>query len=371
MSYESHAEPIKLGILMDWVVPEDHPKERVDDFFLPFELVFGEGLEQGLIDRPIELVVRQSWGLPKGSVKSVVDGYAELVAEGCLAVFGPSISDNCIPMREAIEKRFQVPAISCSGSDEWLGEWTFALPQGSMTDEPILWAQILAKGGHTQVGALIEQSLVGESYIRNFRKACRDRGIQIEAEEWVAQTAGSVEVAVAKPAGGQSDSVGPLRIRFRSVLRQWRSRIDAVGPDSDHGGQRSRTPGSTKRMWNAMLGRIGVDQYDESNPVGQKFLDQFKASYGRRPEWVLTANRDFATVLLHAFGERPSAQSPRRQGGARTGEDGTGSSRISWNLSVLRQLDETRLDGGGLSRRAGKLDADGEHSHLVDRFGEE
>ena len=177
MSYETHAEPIKLGILMDWVVPEDHPQERVDDWFFPLELVFGEGLKQGLIDRPVELVVRRCWGLPKGSVKAVVDAYAELVEEGCLAVFGPSISDNCIPMREAIEDRFHVPAISCSGSDEWLGEWTFALPQGSMTDEPILWAQILAKGGHTQVGALIEQSLVGESYIRNFRKACRERGI--------------------------------------------------------------------------------------------------------------------------------------------------------------------------------------------------
>ena len=138
LSYETHAEPIKLGILMDWVVPDDHPQERVDDWFLPLELVFGEGLKQGVIDRPVELVVRRCWGLPKGSVKAVVDAYAELVEDGCLAVFGPSISDNCIPMREAIEGRFHVPAISCSGSDEWLGEWTFALPQGSMTDEPIL-----------------------------------------------------------------------------------------------------------------------------------------------------------------------------------------------------------------------------------------
>ncbi len=72
MAYESQAEAIKLGVLMDWVVPEDHPRERVDDFFLPFELVFAEGLKAGLIDRPVELVVRQSWGLPKGSVKAVM-----------------------------------------------------------------------------------------------------------------------------------------------------------------------------------------------------------------------------------------------------------------------------------------------------------
>ena len=83
---------------MDWGFRRTIDAERVDDFFLPFELVFAEGLKAGLIDRPVELVVRQSWGLPKGSVKAVIDGYAELVEEGCVAVFGPSISDNCIPI---------------------------------------------------------------------------------------------------------------------------------------------------------------------------------------------------------------------------------------------------------------------------------
>ena len=38
-----------------------------------------------------------------------------------------------------------------------------------MTDEPIFWAQLLVQGGHETVGCLVEQSLVGESYIRNFR----------------------------------------------------------------------------------------------------------------------------------------------------------------------------------------------------------
>ena len=151
--FESHAEPIKLGILMDWQVPDDHPQERLDDFFLPMELVFKEGLESGMIDRPVELVRRECWGLPKGSVKAVIDAYAELVDEGCLAVFGPAISDNCVAVREVIEERFHVPAISMSGSDDWLGEWTFALPQGSLTDEPIFWADMLAK----HVARLVKQ----------------------------------------------------------------------------------------------------------------------------------------------------------------------------------------------------------------------
>src|SRR5262245_28148882 len=150
-------------------------------------------MKEGLIDRPVEIVFREVEGLPRGTVKAVIDAYGELVDEGCLAVFGPSITDNCVPTREAIEQRFQVPAISCTGSDDWLGEWTFSLPQGSLTDEPIFWADLLAKGGHTEVGALVEQSLVGDTYLRNFRRACRANGIRIVAEEWTAQTAQAVE----------------------------------------------------------------------------------------------------------------------------------------------------------------------------------
>ena len=51
-----------------------------------------------------------------------------------------------------IEKRFQVPAISLCGADDWLGEWTFALPAGSMTDEPILIAHLIARAGLQSAG---------------------------------------------------------------------------------------------------------------------------------------------------------------------------------------------------------------------------
>ena len=134
MSYESTAEPIKLGYLMDFKLPEFYPQEMKEDLSNPFELIFGEAMEQGLIDRPIQIIYKEVEGLPKGTVKAVIDAYGELVDEGCLAVFGPHITDNCVPTREAIEERFKVPALSVTGSDDWLGEWTFSFPQGSLTD---------------------------------------------------------------------------------------------------------------------------------------------------------------------------------------------------------------------------------------------
>src|SRR5215210_6838285 len=118
------AEPIRLGVLMDYAIPN---RDIRDDVVQPVELVFADGLERGMIDRPVELVHREVGGLPRGTVKAVIDAFGELVDEGCLAVIGPNISDNAVAVREEIERRFRVPAISVCGSEDWLGEWTFLL----------------------------------------------------------------------------------------------------------------------------------------------------------------------------------------------------------------------------------------------------
>src|SRR6185312_3612066 len=89
LSYESSAQPIKIGYLMDLRLPEFFPKTYFEDLTQPFDLVFKQAAEQGLIDRPIEIIYREVEGLPKGSVKAVVDAYGELCDEGCLAIFGP------------------------------------------------------------------------------------------------------------------------------------------------------------------------------------------------------------------------------------------------------------------------------------------
>ena len=48
MSYESQVEPIKLGYLFDFKLPEGFPQEQRDDLLLPFQLVFADGLGRGL-----------------------------------------------------------------------------------------------------------------------------------------------------------------------------------------------------------------------------------------------------------------------------------------------------------------------------------
>jgi ABC-type branched-subunit amino acid transport system substrate-binding protein len=368
VSYESTAEPIKLGYLCDFRLPASYPKEMRDDLTRSLELVFEEGLERRLIDRPVEIVFREVEGLPKGTVKAVIDAYAELVDEGCLAIFGPSISDNCIPTREAIEQRFRVPAVSVTGSDDWLGEWTFSFPQGSLTDEPIFWTDLLVKGGHTQVGVLVEQSLVGESYLRSFRSACRYAGIRIVAEERIAQTAQDVAGALrklyeAKPGALVHCGFGFGVVHVNSVLQ-------ALGWDPPRFTSTAfQNAWMNPVMWRAFLGWTGIDQYDEGNPVGQRFLDQYEAACGRRPQYcVPVVNRDIATALLRAFADAHPL-SPRgvkealervKMLPAASGSPGT---RVSFGKWTRRAW----MGAGYLVAR--RLDPDGISSHLVARFG--
>jgi ABC-type branched-subunit amino acid transport system substrate-binding protein len=368
VSYESRAEPIKVGCVYDFKLPDGYPQEKRDDFFVSLQMVFDEGLRQGLIDRPVEILTREVEGLPKGSVKAVIDAYGQLVDEGCLAMFGPFITDNCVPTKEAIEEQFRVPSITVTGTDDWLGEWTFSLPQGSLTDEPIFWAHLLAKGGHTEVGALIEQSLVGDSYIRNFRKACVERGIRIVAEEWIAQTAQDVADSVRKVYDAKPTALVHCGFGFGVV--HVNPALEALGWDPPRFlGTAFQNAWINDTMWRAVLGWVGVDQYDEGNMVGQRFLDRFQERTGRRPEYcVPVMNHDIATVLLRAFADAHPL-SPRgvkesiervKMVPAAGGAPGT---RISFGKWTRRGW----MGAGYLVAR--KLDPDGVTSHLVDRFG--
>ena len=370
MSYESTAEPIKVGYLMDFRLPESFPQNMKDDFSDTFELVFSEAHQAGLIDRPIEILYREVEGLPKGTVKAVIDAFGELVDEGCLAVFGPHITDNCVPTREAIEERFRVPALSVTGSDEWLGEWTFAFPQGSLTDEPIFWADLLAKGGHSEVGVLVEQSLVGDTYVRNFRKATRRKNIRIVAEASLAQTAQDVNEAVRVMQEAKPSALVHCGFGFGIVFLN--SALEAVSWDPPRFTSTAfQNAWINPIMWNAFMGWTGVDQYDEDNPVGQRFLDKYEERYGRRPQYcVPVVNHDVANALLHAVMDAHPL-SPR---GVKEALE-----RVKM-LPAAAGAPGTRVSFGNWTRRAWmgagylvarRLDADGVNSHLVDRFGEE
>jgi branched-chain amino acid transport system substrate-binding protein len=370
MSYESTAEPVKIGYIMDFILPDEYPQDMRKDLTDPIDLVFNEAREQGVIDRSIEIIYREVEGLPKGSVKAVIDAYGELVDEGCLAVFGPHISDNCVPTREAIEERFRVPALSVTGSDDWLGEWTFAFPQGSLTDEPIFWADLLEKDGHREVGVFVEQSVSGYHYCKNFEDECRRRGIRIVAEASLATTAQDVTKAVETMCEAKPSALVHCGFGFGIVFIN--AALEALKWDPPRFTSTAfQNAWMNPIMWSAFMNWTGIDQYDEQNPVGQRFLDKYEAAYGRRPQYcVPVVNHDVAKTLVRAIAAAQPL-SPRglkealervKMMPAASGAPGT---RVSFGKWTRRGW----MGAGYLVAR--QLDSDGINSHLVARFGEE
>ncbi len=369
MGYESDAEPIKMGYIMDFRLPEGFPELARADLTDPFDFVFSEGLEQGVIDRPIEIIYKEIEGLPKGSVKAVIDAYAELVDEGCLLVFGPSITDNAEPVKAAIEERFKVPAISVTGSEQWLGEWTFSLSMGSMSDEPIFWSDLIAKRGLTNVGVLVEQSLVGESYVEQFRRACKRKGLRIVIEEEIPQTAQDVTEQVKKLHDADVEAVVHCGFGFGVVLVGLTMQQLEWDPPRFMG-TAFQNAWLNEIVWNAMVGWTGIDQYDPANKVGQEFLDRYNERFGRRPEWcVPVVNRDLAVTLLEAFaGARPLSPEGVRDALERVKMFPAASGAPGTRISFGKYMHRGWMGPGYLVAR--QLDPDGVTAHTVDRFGE-
>ena len=72
MSYESTAQPIKVGYLMDFTLPPGFPEELMASFTQTFDLVFEEAVAQGLMDRPVQMIYREVEGLDPADLNFAV-----------------------------------------------------------------------------------------------------------------------------------------------------------------------------------------------------------------------------------------------------------------------------------------------------------
>lgn len=289
--------PVKVGWLADYPVNA----ATTDDTLDSLRLVFDEALEARLIDRPIELVKREVVGLPNGDFKSVQRAFDELVAEGCLVIFGPYVSDNVVPLSSHVEHTADVPIITLAGSETALNEWCFALNNGSMTEEPVMLAAILKADGHKRIAIAHETSLIGKEYLGYASRAYEGAGLQIVSSVAIPQVEADKVDAVSSLRGAAPDALvhvgfGHGLFGFNDALRKadWNPpRYTMTAFELAH----------IDPMWmDQLAGWVGLDSYDERNQVGQDFLDRFEARFGRRPNYFMPPLcRDVATVIVHAL----------------------------------------------------------------------
>ena len=279
----SDVSPVKVGFLPDYVEGED----KVDPVVVrTLQLVFDEFHASGKLERPVEVVVRAVQGLPNGSFRAVRNAFYELVEEDCVVIFGPYVSENGVPLSRYIDELAEVPCITMAATESMLGEWVFALNNGSMEEEPVIMAAVAKHDGRTSVGIAFEQSLIGQEYLRTARRACVDAGLRITGEVAIPQVAAEHRSAMEELRAGKPDAM--FHVGFGLGLLGMNEALEAIGWDPPRYTTTAFEFAHSSDLWMQQLaGWIGLDSFDERNPVGQAFLDKYEARYGERPEYFM------------------------------------------------------------------------------------
>ncbi|MGE2691221.1 ABC transporter substrate-binding protein [Mycolicibacterium pulveris] len=289
--------PLKVGLLNDYPTSSETEGDTLDTL----RLVFDEAAATGIVDRPIEVVRRDVVGLPNGTYQAVERGYDELVAEGCLAIFGPYISDNAVPLTAHANRVAKVPNIILSGSEGALGEWTFALNNGSMPEEPVMLAAVMLGDARSRIAIAYEASLIGKEYLAFAEKAYSAAGLRIVTTVAIPQVEADKAAVVAELRAADPDAV--VHVGFGHGLWGFSDALEAAGWDPPRYTTTAFEMAHINAEWMRQLrGWIGLDSYDERNVVGQAFLDRFEARYGRRPTHSMPGLcHDIATVIARGL----------------------------------------------------------------------
>jgi branched-chain amino acid transport system substrate-binding protein len=121
-------QPFRIGFLDEGIRDTPEAFEQTIGAIIRFR--FDEAIAAAEIDRPIELVVRSGFGLPRGTSAAVCGAWTNLADGGVLAIIGPGITDNCIAVTPLFERR-GVPTINFPGTTRSRGRYGFPLPDWS------------------------------------------------------------------------------------------------------------------------------------------------------------------------------------------------------------------------------------------------
>lgn len=289
--------PLKVGLLNDYPTRSSAEDDTLDTL----RLVFDEAAATGLVDRPIDVVRRDVVGLPNGTYHAVERGYDELVAEGCLVIFGPYVSDNAVPLSAHADRVAKVPNLILSGSEEALGEWTFALNNGSMPEEPVMLAAVMLGDRRSRIAIAYEASLIGKEYLAFAEKAYSAAGLKVVATAAIPQVEADKAAVVAELRTADPDAL--VHVGFGHGLWGFSDALEAAGWDPPRYTTTAFEMAHINADWmHHLRGWIGLDSYDERNRVGQAFLDRFEARYGRRPAHSMPGLcHDVATVIARGL----------------------------------------------------------------------
>ncbi len=298
-------EPVKIGWLGSALDGRDGGYDKIH------RLAFDQAVESGLLDRPYEFVIHAENGLPNGSAKNATDGFKYLVDEGCIGVAGAYSSDNAItvgPLANALE----VPLISWAGTERLRGEYCFRLGNGDCGGDAALVVSWLVRHGHTRIAVLNEISPNGEEYFRFLRQECRRRGVSVGAVETVTQSPADLASNLDNLRQTSPDALVYMGYGMLAAKGLLREALDKLNWDPP------RIMGTAFMFYlmgfDKFEGWVGIDQLDPTNPLVQRFHQQFVARHGEDPPmWpnaIPVLAYDTARVLVEGLFRAPILSGP-------------------------------------------------------------
>jgi ABC-type branched-subunit amino acid transport system substrate-binding protein len=291
-------EPVKIGILIDMDLGQ-----LLADLMDPVILAIEDALNEGVYDRPVEIVTVDARGLPRENYLKVRQGYRRLVDEGCVVVIGPFISDNSVNLCETVNST-GVACLGWTGTTRFFGEYCFTVANGDIPTEGGMAANWCYQHGYAKVGFFWEQGSSGDLYADYFRAAARQYDLEIVKEVQLAPNPRNFQrhVATMRDQGAQAVvymGYGYSTFHFAKAFAE-------LGWDPPRFMGTAFMFYSNSNKWAEGLdGWHGVDQLGEdgANPNYEAMLERFEARFGRVSRNVVVAlSYDTARAAILGIG---------------------------------------------------------------------
>ncbi|MEB3070273.1 ABC transporter substrate-binding protein [[Mycobacterium] vasticus] len=277
--------PLRVGLVQDWALG----LQPTQDYYDAVRLGLDEAVEDGLLERPVELEIKEAWGLPNGTAHDVHQAWRELVDSGVLAVIGPSMSEDSVSLRDTIET-LKVPTLTLSATFGFGGEYCFQTPNGTFADETQVGVDYLRHIGVSSMGLVYDMNFIGEEYGRSALHAARRRKLTVSSSQMVPSFATHDmlvdSLGKIRHSGAEAlmyVGVGALHLQLASALAE----LDWNPPKVTGTSFIGSIEGFERKQ--DFEGWVGVEQFDERNPVFVKLMDSFERRFGRRPAHGYTA----------------------------------------------------------------------------------
>lgn len=299
-STRQEIEPYKIGALVDIV----NRPGLTDVFVEALQFGLDEAHEQGVVDRPVDVIVREFRGQPWTDGFTTIDAFRDVVEnEKVLGVAGPFTTDNCLAVLPEVE-RSGIPTITICGTQLFVGHAAFNLSNGGMGDEPAVMAAWLKAEGLTRVGVLKDfPSQIGEEYAKYFRYAASQNELSIVLEAPVSPVASLDEIAEALTTlrSASPDAIAYLGLGS-GITRQVNEALNKIDWDPKRI-MCTAFVGATYAdpEWRHRYdGWVGVDQYDERNTIMAGILKRYKDKHDK--DWLPASSTSCGYDIGRAFG---------------------------------------------------------------------